>query len=121
MLTSPRRCCSPDPHVCADDKDDEGEDKEEGNDQDTDIFELEGQREDLQLDPSKFDGLENGVIREGGQQEGDAANNRVTGRSGFEGKVTDEAPSTSGREQVILGSDSCIEMDVILGDICSHS
>ena len=94
---------------CADDKDEEGEDKGEGNDQDTDIFEMEGQREELQLDPSKFDCQENGGSKEEGQREGNEAGNRVTGRSGFEGKVTEEAPSTSGREQVNSCS-SCLDL-----------
>lgn len=82
---------------CADERDDENEDKGEEDEQDVDIFELEGQQEELQLDPSKFQHAENG---EDSQREGEEAGNRVTGRSGFEGKASDEAPSTSGREQV---------------------
>lgn len=85
----------------ADDKDadveDEGQQDEEEDEDQEDIFELEGTREALQLDPSKFQDP-------GSESAGQSSElgERVTGRSGFEGKATDEAPSTSGREQVLF-------------------
>lgn len=81
-----------------DEKDEDGgenEEEEVEKDDQEDIFELEGAREELQLDPSKF---QDQILDSATQ--GSDPGNRVTGRSGFEGKATDEPPSTSGREQV---------------------
>lgn len=64
--------------------------------QDADIFELEGQTEQLQLDPSKFQEHQSHVER----REGELALERVTGRGGFEGEATDNQPSTSGKPEV---------------------
>jgi len=83
--------------------DEEEDDKEESNnngggvgEQEVDIFELEGQTEEVQLDPTRF----RSQPREVERREGDVAYERVTGRGGFEGEATDNAPSTSGRPQV---------------------
>lgn len=67
-----------------------------GSDQDVDIFELEGQATELQLDPSKVEG----VYSENGAYEFELAPDRIVGRSGFEGKASDNPASTSGRGQV---------------------
>jgi hypothetical protein len=92
------RRCAP-----TDEEDEEEESNNQGGgvgEQEVDIFELEGQTEEVQLDPTRF----RSQPREVERREGEVAYERVTGRGGFEGEATDNAPSTSGRPQVATPS-----------------
>lgn len=79
------------------DEEDEEDEEDEAPEQEPDIFELEGQTEQLQLDPSK--------VQE--RQEGDVAIERLTGRGGFEGEAVEAQPSTSGRPEVCVVINAC--------------
>ena len=63
------------------------------------MFELEGGTEEVELDPSKFQDERPDAAD---LQQGDIAEQRVSGRGGFEGEANDSQPSTSGRPEVSL-------------------
>lgn len=95
----------------SDDKEEEEVEGEQGgqSDHEGDIFEIEGTTGEVELDPDKF----RCSHPEPAQLEaGEIADERISGRGGFEGQAQDLQPSTSGRTQVRLFDLKQITQDI---------
>ena len=71
--------------------------KEGDSDKEPDIFELEGTTAEIDLDPTKFQDGEHDAVE---LRTGEIAEQRTSGRGGFEGEAQDNEPTTSGRTPV---------------------